>query len=108
ASEGASAAVEAGDAGGDTVTERWLTDSFMDEATGTGEGGVFFSDDISVISDDVDSVLEGTWSELDAEFEGELEVDPGLADQQQIIQATNAEERMNQAVAKAFFGGGLF
>ena len=108
ASEGASAAVEAGDAGGDTVTERWLTDSFMDEATGTGEGGVFFSDDISVISDDVDSVLEGTWSELDAEFEGELEVDPGLADQQQIIQATNAEERMNKAVAKAFFGGGLF
>jgi len=45
---------------------------------------------------------------LDAEFEGELEVDPGLADQQQIIQATNAEERMNKAVAKAFFGGGLF
>lgn len=108
ASEGASAAVEAGDAGGDTVTERWLTDSFMDEATGTGEGGAFFSDDISVISDDVDSVLDGTWSELDAEFEGELEVDPGLADQQQIIQATNAEERMNKAVAKVFFGGGLF
>ena len=108
ASEGASAAVEAGDAGGDTVTERWLTDSFMDEATGTGEGGVFFSDDISVIGDDVESVLDGTWSELDAEFEGELEVDPGLADQQQIIQAQEVEERMNQVVAKAFFGGGFF
>jgi hypothetical protein len=60
-----------------------------------------------VISDDVDSVIDGTWSELDAEFEGELEVDPGLAEQQQIIQAQEVEERMNQAVMKEFWRMGF-
>ena len=54
------------DGGGEVVSpwyENLITDSFIDEATGAGEGGVFFEDDISVIAEDVDdadSVLNGS------------------------------------------------
>lgn len=103
-----------GEEGGGQVVTQWyenlITDSFIDEATGTGEGGVFF-DDVSIIGEDVedaDSVLDGSWSELDAEFDAEVEVDIGFAEQQQIIEAQREEARINAAIRKALFSKGLF
>jgi hypothetical protein len=107
-----------GEEGGGQVVTQWyenlITDSFIGEATGTGEGGVFF-DDVSIIGEDVedaDSVLDGSWSELDAEFDAEVEVDIGAAEaaaeQQQIIEAQRETDRINAAIRKALFSKGLF
>ena len=96
---------------GDIVVSTWyenlITDSFIEEVTGTGEGGAFFGEGIEVITnvDDVDSILDGSWSALDAEFDGEVEVDIGLAEQKQIVRVDTVAEQMNQAVINAFRGG---
>lgn len=81
-----------------------LTDSFIAEATGAGEGGVFFGEGIEAISnvDELDSVLDGSWSALDAEFDGDVEVDISQAEQRQIIEADNLQQKMNQAIQNAF------
>lgn len=89
--------------------ENLLIDSFYEEATGAGEGGVFFRDGISVNADDVgdlDSVLDGSWSELDAEFERVVEADIGLAQRQQRIEAERTHARMNAGIRQAFAGRG--
>ncbi len=98
---------EAGDIVVSTWYENLITDSFIEEVTGTGEGGVFFGEDIEVITnvDDIDSVLNGSWSALDAEFDAEVEVDIGLAEQKQIVRVDTIAEQMNQAVINAFRGG---
>ena len=51
---------EAGDIVVGTMYQDMITDSFIEEVTGTGEGGAFFGEGIEVITnvDDVDSILE--------------------------------------------------
>ncbi|MFM7243380.1 MAG: hypothetical protein ACKO40_04285, partial [Planctomycetaceae bacterium] len=99
---------------GDIVATEWyenlITDSFVAEVTGAGEGGVFFGDGIDVIAnvDDLDSVLDGSFSEADAAFEGQVEVDVDAGEWQQIVEADQAGARLNAAVLAAFTQGGFF
>jgi len=92
--------------------EEILTDSFLDEIYGSGEAGLTFSDDISVIADDPEEVngwLTGEWAEAGAEFEGQVQIDVDAMEMPMIIEnggyrdaEAEAKNAMKKATQQAF------